>query len=366
MAEGEEGKTEAATPRRLLRAREQGSVAVSRDLASLAGLAGAAGMLAMAAPGIATALASTLAGILAHAGTITLAPGDAASGAASGAGAPGLAAFAGLRAAAPLIGTVLFAGAAMTFAQTGLLFRPSALTPDPGRIDPRRWFQRIASPDGLFENGKAFVKLALLGAIAWHVLAGGLPAIEGAALLSPAGLASRVRAILLALVLPMLAGLALITVADLLWVRLRHTGALRMTREEVRQEVRENEGDPQLKARFRQIRKARAKKRMLAAVPKATVVVANPTHYAVALAYERGRKAAPKVVAKGVDVMAARIREIAEANRVPVFVNPPLARALYQVELDAEIAPEHYKAVAEIIAYVWRLALPAAARARVR
>ncbi|HUA76422.1 MAG TPA: flagellar type III secretion system protein FlhB [Acetobacteraceae bacterium] len=352
MAEDQEGKTEAATPKRLLRAREEGSVALSRDLSSFAGLAGAVGVLAMAAPGIATALSGELAGLLAHIGTIRL---DA-----DGPAALGLAARAAAGAAAPVIFVVLLAGTAATLAQTGLLFRPGAFAPDPGRIDPRRWFQRMASPEGLFEQGKAFVKLALLGFISWHVLAGGAAAIEGAAFLSPAGLFAAVRAMLLGLVLPMLAGLALITVADVLWVRLRHARSLRMTREEVRQEVKENEGDPQLKAKLKQIRKARSKKRMLAAVPKATVVVTNPTHYAVALAYERSRKAAPRVVAKGVDSLAARIREIAEANRVPVLANPPLARALYQVELDTEIAPEHYKAVAEIIAYVWRLATPAA------
>jgi flagellar biosynthesis protein FlhB len=351
MAEDQEGRTEAATPKRLLRAREEGSVAVSRDLSSFAGLAGAVGVLAMAAPAIATTLAARLAAMLAHAGTITLAN--------QGSAAIGLATLAALGAAAPVMGIVLLAGAGLTLAQTGLLFRPGALALDPGRIDPRRWVHRVISPDGLFEQGKAFVKLALLGVIAWHALAGGLPAIAGAAFLSPAGLLGQVRATLLDLVLPMLAGLALITVGDLLWVRLRHARSLRMSREEIRQEVKENEGDPQLKARLKQIRKARAKKRMLAAVSKATVVVTNPTHYAVALAYERGKKAAPRVVAKGVDAMAARIRELAEANRVPVLANPPLARALYQVELDAEIAPEHYKAVAEIIAYVWRLAAPA-------
>ena len=352
MAEGEEGHTEAATPRRLLRAREEGSVALSRDLPSFASLAGAAGVLAMLVPGLAASLVTKLAALLAHAGTITLA--------AQGPAALALAAGAALRVAAPFAAVALLAGVGTALAQTGLLFRPGAIAPDPGRIDPRRWVRRVVSPDGLFEHGKAFAKLAILGVIAWHVLAGGMQAIAGAAFLSPAGLVAAVRSMILGLVSPMLAALALITVADLLWVRLRHAGSLRMSREEVRQETRETEGDPQLKNRLKQIRAARSKKRMLAAVKKATVVVTNPTHYAVALAYERGKKAAPRVVAKGVDTMAARIREIAEANRVPVFANPPLARALYQVELDTEIAPEHYKAVAEVIAYVWRLGARAA------
>ena len=128
-----------------------------------------------------------------------------------------------------------------------------------------------------------------------------------------------------------------------------------MSREELRQEQRESDGDPKIKARLRQLRQARARRRMLAAVAKATVVVTNPTHFAVALAYERGRQAAPRVVAKGMDEVAARIREEAGERGVPLVANPPLARALYAVALDAEVPAEHFRAVAEIIAYVWRL-----------
>ncbi|MGH7057772.1 MAG: EscU/YscU/HrcU family type III secretion system export apparatus switch protein [Acetobacteraceae bacterium] len=129
-----------------------------------------------------------------------------------------------------------------------------------------------------------------------------------------------------------------------------------MSREEARQELKEIEGDPHIKSRLRQIRNARAKGRMLGAVKKATAVVTNTTHYSVALAYERGNHAAPRVVvAKGVDAMALRIREIARANRVPLVANSPLARTLYRVDLDSGINPEHYQVVAEIIAYLWRL-----------
>ena len=130
---------------------------------------------------------------------------------------------------------------------------------------------------------------------------------------------------------------------------------MRMTRQEVRDEHKESDGDPQIKARRRALQRQRARRRMLAAVPKATVVVTNPTHFAVALAYERAGGAAPRVVAKGMDEVARRIREVAMATGVPLVANPPLARALHQVALDAEIPAEHYKAVAEIIAYVWRL-----------
>jgi flagellar biosynthetic protein FlhB len=147
----------------------------------------------------------------------------------------------------------------------------------------------------------------------------------------------------------------LVALADVVRARLKYARDLRMSREEMRRELRESEGDPHVKARFRQLRMQRSRRRMLAAVPKATVVVTNPTHYAVALAYEQATGGAPKVIAKGVDELAARIRATAEDNHVPLVANPPLARALYRVELDAEIPAEYFQAVAEIIAYVWRL-----------
>jgi flagellar biosynthetic protein FlhB len=129
-----------------------------------------------------------------------------------------------------------------------------------------------------------------------------------------------------------------------------------MSRQEVKEEFRQNEGDPVIKAKVRQIRQERARKRMMSAVPEATVVITNPTHFAVALKYESGKTAAPICVAKGVDALALRIRAVAEENEVPVIENPPLARALYaSVELDEAIPAEHYKAVAQVIGYVMRL-----------
>jgi flagellar biosynthetic protein FlhB len=131
---------------------------------------------------------------------------------------------------------------------------------------------------------------------------------------------------------------------------------MRMSKQEQRDEYKETEGDPFIKGKLRQIRTQRARKRMMAAVPKASVVITNPTHFAVALQYEMASAGAPRVVAKGADLIAARIRELARQHNVPVVENPPVARALYAaVEIDQEIPPEHYKAVAEIISYVLRL-----------
>jgi flagellar biosynthetic protein FlhB len=153
----------------------------------------------------------------------------------------------------------------------------------------------------------------------------------------------------------MLVAQGLIATADLLFTRIRHWRSLRMSRQDQRDESKEQEGDPHVKARLRSIRMQRARRRMMASVPKATVVITNPTHYAVALAYSRDSDAAPRIVAKGVDAMAARIREVATQNGVPLVANPPLARALYPHEIDKPIPAEFFQPVAEIIAYVWKL-----------
>ena len=171
----------------------------------------------------------------------------------------------------------------------------------------------------------------------------------------PGQILARAAGPVLHVLMAVLAAQAGIAVVDVFWVFLRHSRELRMSRHDIQEEQKETEGDPRVKARIRQIRTLRARRRMLAAVPKATVVITNPTHYAVALSYDRAKHAAPRVVAKGVDSLAARIREVAAANRVPLVANPPLARALYRVEVDTDIPAEHYQAVAEIIAYVWRL-----------
>ncbi len=155
------------------------------------------------------------------------------------------------------------------------------------------------------------------------------------------------------LMLAVIALLALGGVLDFLWQRQRFLTKMKMTKEEVKEEFKQSEGDPHVKARQRQLRLEKAKRRMIQQVPKATVVVVNPTHYAVALRYEQGQTPAPECVAKGVDAVALKIREVAEAAGVPVIEDPPLARALYgAVEVDQIIPQHHYEAVAKIIGFI--------------
>jgi flagellar biosynthetic protein FlhB len=144
--------------------------------------------------------------------------------------------------------------------------------------------------------------------------------------------------------------------ADYVYQRWSFLQQMRMTKQEVKDEHKQTEGDPMIKSRLRSLRMQRARQRMMAAVPKASVVITNPTHYAVALKYDMDAMGAPILVAKGADLIALRIRELADENEVPIVENPPLARALFAtVELDQEVPPEHYKAVAEVISYVMKL-----------
>ena len=342
MAEGED-RTEAATPRRLERARSEGSVAVSREVPALAGLGAATLMLSMLGSSMGHGFTNRLGAMF-----DVSAPRDL--GAAMVQAAITVAVVAG-----PLILGVLVASIAASLLQTGLVLRPIALMPDLERLNPMRGLKRLFGMAGLVEAGKSVVKLGVLGFAAYHVMAGGIAALGSAALWLPDQLADRIMRQVMQLAMTLLAAQAVIAGADVWWVRHKHAKDLRMSKEELRQEAKEADGNPQIKQRLRQIRMSRARKRMMAAVPTATVVVTNPTHYAIALMYDREKGGAPRVVAKGVDEVAARIRAVAQDHRVPLVANPPLARALYKVELDAEIPAEHFKVVAEVIAYVWRL-----------
>ncbi|TCZ63643.1 EscU/YscU/HrcU family type III secretion system export apparatus switch protein [Roseicella aquatilis] len=334
-----EDRTESPTARRLNQAREQGQVPLSRE-----------------ALGFATLLAATLAGILAlpPAGLAWL----HALRALLEAPHPDPAAVLDLLRGAtlgllPVAGAVALVAILACLAQTGPLWRVETLLPDLSRLNPLSGLHRLLGPDGGIELLRTLLKLGVLGGALWLAL--DLSALR-TALHQPAGaLPGVIGEGVLRLLLAVLGAFAAIAVLDVAVVRWRWLRQLRMSREELKEEMRDTEGDPQVKARLRRIRESRARKRMLAAVPNAAVVITNPTHYAVALSYQQGETAAPRLVAKGVDTMAARIRAAAEEHGVPIVADPPLARALYRLEVDTEIPQEHWQAVAGVIAYVWRL-----------
>ncbi len=338
-------RTEAPTPRRLQRAREAGQVAVSRELVLLAVLGAAALALVWQAPVAGRDLLVAFRALIER----------GAAGEVSPAAATRLAGLTILRVAGPTVALALIAGAAGVLVQTGFLLSPHALRPSLSRISPAAGLRRLLSLDSLVEVGRSLVKLLVIGTATWRAVAVDLPRLAAAPFQPVGALPSELAGAVLRLLLAVLAAQAGIAVLDLVWVRLRHARGLRMSRQDIREETKETDGDPRVKMRLRRLRMQRARRRMLAAVPKATVVITNPTHYAVALAYDRARNTAPRVIAKGVDSMAERIREVARAHAIPLVPNPPLARALHRLDLDAEIPADHYKAVAEIIAFVWRL-----------
>ncbi|MBV9859261.1 MAG: flagellar biosynthesis protein FlhB [Alphaproteobacteria bacterium] len=248
------------------------------------------------------------------------------------------------------------AGFAGPLLQNGFVVAPERLYPKLDHLSPSSGLRRIFSVRGLVEFAKNLLKLAIVGAIVWVLLRPTLDRLSLLPGIEPGGIAAEIAHLVARMMGGVVAVMAVIALLDFAYQRFSFRRSMRMTKEEVKEEYKQVEGDPRIKARLKQIRVERARRRMMAAVPTATVVVTNPTHYAVAFKYEMDTMTAPVVVAKGADLVALRIREIAAANGVPLVENPPLARALYaSVEIDSEIPPEHYKAVAEIIGYVFRL-----------
>lgn len=257
---------------------------------------------------------------------------------------------------APLLGLLLLAAVLPPFFLNAWVFAPKALIPDLGRINPLTGFGRIFSLKSLMELAKALLKATLLGGVAAILIWKERNEIFGL-LGEPldSGLA-HAGSLLAFSFLALVATLLLVVAIDVPFQLWDYFDKLKMTKEEVRQEMKEMMGDPHVKGRIRSLQMQAARRRMMAAVPQANVVVTNPTHYAVALSYKAGM-AAPKVVAKGVGEVARRIKEIASEHGVPLMEAPPLARALYKHgDLDAEIPGALYGAVAEVLAYVYQLA----------
>jgi len=256
----------------------------------------------------------------------------------------------------PIFAVMMVAGLAGNLVQHRPVFTFDRIKPDFSKLSLTRGLKRMFGIDGFTNLFKGLIKIAVVGAAVWTQLWPDRGGLEAVLEQSPAGIAGDMTHLLFKVLIASLSALAFIAGADYLLQRFQFTKRNRMSKQEVKEEYRQTEGDPAIKAKVRQIRQERAKRRMIASVPTASVVIMNPTHFAVALKYESGKMAAPVCVAKGVDALALRIRDVAKEHDVPVVENPPLARALYAtVELDEAIPHEHYKAVAQVIGYVMRL-----------
>ena len=239
--------------------------------------------------------------------------------------------------------------------QHRLVWSAEALKPKLSKISPAAGLKRLFSKQALVNFAKGLVKLALIGAIITLLLWHQRYRLDGLVVTDPAAILPLAQTLSLEMLGTIVAVLALIAAADYLFQYRQWFERQKMSVRELKEEFKQTEGDPAIKAKIRQIRQTRMSKRMMAALPTASVVITNPTHFAVALRYDRGMNA-PVCVAKGVDALARKIREVATEHSIPVVENPPLARALHgTVEIDQEVPPEHYQAVAEVIGYVMRL-----------
>ena len=350
MAEGaeQEDKTEEPTARRIEQAIERGDVANSVEINTFFILAAFTLALLLAATPVARRLMADMRGFLVHAHDV-----PAGSYAYLGIGYR-IVLICGQALAIP-VGMAMVAALAAGLVQHRPIFTASSLAPKFDRISPLAGLKRILGIEAWFQFGKGLAKLAIVGAVAGSVLWAEHDRLESFAQLESGAFLAAILGLALRLMAGMLAAFCAIALGDALYQRYRWRQRLRMSKEELKQEHKESEGSPEVKGRMKQLRAARVRKRMMAAVPTATVVVTNPTHFAVALRYEAGM-AAPVCVAKGVDSLALRIRAVAAEHDVPVLENPPLARALHAtVEIDDEIPAEHYRAVAEVIGFVLRL-----------
>ena len=349
MAESAAERTEQATPKRQQEARKKGQVPRSTELSTAAVCIAAAVAIYSLGRMASGQFADLMQDLLSL---------DAAAAMREDAIWPALTT-AGARAlwiVLPILGATFFAALAAPLAIGGWNFSTEALAPQFSRMNPMNGFGRMFSARSAIELGKGLAKVAVIGVIAWILLTVLTPQLMGLTsepVIQAIGHAAELTGYSL---LVLVCGLAVIAMVDVPFQLWQHSKDLRMTRQEVREEYKESEGSPEVRGRIREAQRALAHGRMMQEVPKADVVVTNPTHFAVALRYNENKHRAPIVVAKGTELIALRIREIATENGVPIVEAPPLARALHKsVELGREVPAALYVAVAQVLTYVYQL-----------
>jgi flagellar biosynthesis protein FlhB len=255
-----------------------------------------------------------------------------------------------------LFAIAFFVGVAANVAQFGLLFSLKAIRPSFGKLNPIAGFQRLFSKQIAFNLAKQVIKLAAVLLILYTTIGSHIGLFAQVGQTDPNTFVYMVAGLIFEIAWKFALMLVVVGLLDYVYMKWQYEDNLKMSKQEVRDEMRQSEGNPEAKAALKRKQREFARRRMMAAVPRATVVVTNPTHFAVALEWDEVKMDAPVVTAKGVDLVAKRIRQIAEENDVPIMENPPLARTLYErVELDQAIPPNLYAAVAQVIAFVFRL-----------
>lgn len=359
MAEGhdKESKTEEPTEKKISDAVEKGNIPRSREISVFVSLLGIlAGAAFFVGPGSGT-LAATIMTLIDHPGGFALGGSNEALH---------LLWAISLQMGAfliPLIAILTLSGLAAAFFQNAPNLALEQIKPKWSRVSPAAGWKRIFGGSGFVEFGKSLFKFGAITVVCLIMINSDRAAIVDATFADPSTLPALILSLVMRLVSAVCVTIVLLVAADIVWSRFRWRSDLRMTRQEVKDEVKQSEGDPLVKSRLRSLARDRARRRMIAAVPRATVVIANPTHYAIALKYDRAAGGAPLVVAKGADLVALRIREVAAKYSVPIVEDKPLARAMFDaVEVDQWIPAEFYRAVAKILHSLYSRPLPAGSR----
>jgi len=350
MADDMGEKTEAPTGRRLEESRSKGQVAKSTDLSGAIDLIGAAILLVIFGRELVDACGNLMKRfLLEHASVDPIEP--AGIGVLLMNNTHGV-----LLAMAPLVGIMVLIAIAAQALQVGWLFTLYPIQPNLSKLDPIKGLGRVFGKRGVVKTGANSLKLVVMLIIAAIIIRKDLDEIAGLPRLNMAAAMAMIGEMIYQLVKWLLALLLLLGIVDYFVQKHQHTQDLKMTKQEVRDERRSMEGDPEIKGRRLRMAREIAMQRINSAVPQADVIVTNPTHFSVAIKYDSESMRAPVVVAKGADDLAFRIRDLARTHGVPVVERPPLARALYHgIDVGREIDPEHYQAVAEVLAYVYRL-----------
>ena len=352
MSDGEQQddaqKTEDPTPKKLEEARKKGQVAISREINNWVMLFVGTVVIAAMAPYIFSNLNDILKAYFERSYAFPSAPGGMET--LLGDGFTEI-----LKVLALPLGFLMLAAFLAPFVQVGPLFAPEAIKPDIGKISPIKGFERLFSMRSLMEFAKGILKISIIGVVGVIIIYPYFDKFEHLIDLPIPIMLDELLALFTKLMIGVLVVLMVVAVVDLVYQRYEHTKKMKMTKQEVKDEYKQTEGDPHVKARLRQLRTERARQRMMQAVPSADVVITNPTHYSIALKYDPETMEAPLCVAKGIDEVALRIREVAKEHDIILYENKPLARTLYDtVDIDETIPTEQYQAVAEVISFVFK------------
>ena len=348
MADDPDSKTEEPTAKRLREAKQKGNVAKSEEVGHWFVLAGATAMIALLATPLANGMVDIFIPFFEQPHQVAVTE-DTLMNLAIGIGED-IAII-----VIPIFLVLMIAGVAGQLFQNAPTFTTEKIKPELKKISPLSGLKKIFAVSNVVEFLRSLVKLALVVVLVLLVIWPDREILPLIVTMDPLMITHMIASETLLLLGAILAVLGVIAAADLFYQRWKHVKDLRMTKQEVKDEHKQAEGDPHVKGRLRSLRAERSRQRMMQAVPRADVVVTNPTHYAVALEYDSEKMGAPVMIAKGADLVAKRIRDLAKENGIPIVSNPPLARALYAIDIGREVPEEQYKAVAEVIGYVLRL-----------